>query len=1238
MKKLNLMSWLGVQQAAVLCALLFQVTAVGAATCTSKASGSWASAATWTCAGTPVVTMPTATDTAIIASPNTVSLVGSVPVTNLTVNMGGTLADAGFTLTISGNLTNNGTISGGGNMGVTGAASTISGTGSFANSRLYVSGSAVTIAAGSTLSFSGASRLYAGRTSGGATVAGSVLTINGTIASTVPTATTTFLRLYANSTVVGSTGAISSSTSAAAYYTATAAVTNNGSVILQTITQNAATNIWTQGTNSALTLSAVSTVGTLNASATGNTVTYTAPATPIVPSGNTYYNLAGSGVVCPHGFTILGSDPCAVAGGGYVVSSPSSCTNLAGVGTVAWVNPGNALASDNVYATASNLRRNAITNYLNCTGFNFAAIPLGATISGITVYVERKTSGGTVRDAYVYLIKGGVIQTAYNGATITNYTTADIAELHGGMTNKWGGVWTDADFKAANFGVAFAAREAANSNMNRTVSVDQIYARVDYTATGADHVSIATSNVGTTCAANNVTIAPHTSTHTAPSLAGTIRLTTSDSKGDWALVTGAGTLNNGTANDGLATYAFATGESSVVLAYTHTTAGTVTINVADDTSGSSLLTNTPANEKANSITYSAGGFTIADSAGTPITTLTQIAGQASPTYYLKATSAGCGNAFSNVVHSIDMAFECLDPASCQSPVVSITNATTNVTTALSTGLPAGSNPATVTTYTPVSLNFNASSLAPFKLTYPDAGNITLYFRYTPASLLSESSPFVVRPAGFVLSGIKRTSDNFANPAAADATGAKFVRAGEAFSATVMALTASGAGKANAGIAINCTTVLADCTPNFGHEITPESVKLAPALVAGLGLVANPAITCADATNATTCDNTVNPAVPKFGAFASGSATGSNLAWNEVGILTLTPSIADGDYLGTGDVTGTASAHVGRFALARFALQNVLLDNRADLCNGGVLVSDGVTPCPALNYMGEEVDASFTLAPQSLNGQQVSNYVSSATTAQNFAKLDPGSILALNFAAVDRVSPGGPHYLSGRLDTAGLPPVLCATTPCFQTGVADVTVPFAFSRSAAADGPYTAVEIGFAPMDGDGAVVLGVGGVAVSCNNPNAADCYDLDADAVVGNDHALLGTAEFRYGRMKLSNAHGSELLALPMSATVQYYNGANWVTSATDSLTQFSTNLSTAGGNIVAAIVSGLAGGVSVVAPSVVTVAGGVRGFSLNKPGVAGSVDISLNAPTYLPSNTARATFGVYKGGNEFIYLRENY
>lgn len=132
-------------------------------------------------------------------------------------------------------------------------------------------------------------------------------------------------------------------------------------------------------------------------------------------------------------------------------------------------------------------------------------------------------------------------------------------------------------------------------------------------------------------------------------------------------------------------------------------------------------------------------------------------------------------------------------------------------------------------------------------------------------------------------------------------------------------------------------------------------------------------------------------------------------------------------------------------------------------------------------------------------------------------------------------------------------------------------------------------------------------------------------------------------GRVMISNAHGSELLQLPMTAAVQYWNSTNWVTSTTDNATSFDTAT-----DIAASIVKGPLATVSVAGAGVVTVAGGMRTFTLNQPLVTGSADISLNAPNYLlagsngaavnPSKAGRATFGVYKGANEFIYLRENY
>jgi len=57
-----------------------------------------------------------------------------------------------------------------------------------------------------------------------------------------------------------------------------------------------------------------------------------------------------------------------------------------------------------------------------------------------------------------------------------------------------------------------------------------------------------------------------------------------------------------------------------------------------------------------------------------------------------------------------------------------------------------------------------------------------------------------------------------------------------------------------------------------------------------------------------------------------------------------------------------------------------------------------------------------------------------------------------------------------------------------------------------------------------------------------------------------------------------------------------------------------------------------------------GLSIIRLSKPGTGknGSVDITLTVPAWLQygglNPMARATFGVYKGNNEFIYLREAY
>jgi uncharacterized repeat protein (TIGR01451 family) len=178
------------------------------------------------------------------------------------------------------------------------------------------------------------------------------------------------------------------------------------------------------------------------------------------------------------GLLFAGMLPSGYVGAATATASPSSCQNTAGVGTQAWTNPGNAVSSNNSYATAS-VNDNQITNWLECTGYGFS-IPADSTITGITLNVERSANNTLVQDYEVRLIKGGV-RGAADRATTTNYTNADVVEAHGSSSDMWATTWTPAEVNAANFGAAFSAFKNGTAGGARTVSVDHLQIVIDYT-------------------------------------------------------------------------------------------------------------------------------------------------------------------------------------------------------------------------------------------------------------------------------------------------------------------------------------------------------------------------------------------------------------------------------------------------------------------------------------------------------------------------------------------------------------------------------------------------------------------------------------------------------------------------------------------------------------------------------------------------------------------------------------
>lgn len=495
--------------------------------------------------------------------------------------------------------------------------------------------------------------------------------------------------------------------------------------------------------------------------------------------------------------------------------------------------------------------------------------------------------------------------------------------------------------------------------------------------------------------------------------------------------------------------------------------------------------------------------------------------------------------------------------SCHNPS---TNAGVQSTfSATASALPlCASNGAVPTTWsTSVNLSFAAASpsVGPYSFNYGDVGLVELYMRNAAAtSQMGTSGSFVVKPYSFVLTDIKQTAaPALANPAAADATGSRFVRAGEAFSVTVTAVNASCA--ASLGSYTLLTAIPASCkTPNYGREGTPEGVTLGSALVPSLGLVANPVL--------------ANPSA--FGAFSGGSATGTTFSWSEVGIISLSPSVADGDYLAAGSVAGTSSANVGRFYPNHFETE--------------------VTPgCgTAFTYSAQPFTVKVTAyALGGTAGSGVTTNYAGASWGRNVGLAAmSGSPLAAVPAATGTLSNGS----------------YAATD--FLLGVATRnTVAFAFANART---PPLMLTI-------------------------RATESSGSDAVTSTG---ATEGVTEIRSGRLWLGNAYGSEFLTLSVPMQTQFWTASGWQKNIADNCTQLTVPTSGNGGLVFGATSANnqLSAGDTTASMSGTPAGRVLNGdplLRLSAPGAGhyGYVDIAadkLGAPAWLPqSGNGRACFG---------------
>jgi lambda repressor-like predicted transcriptional regulator len=175
---------------------------------------------------------------------------------------------------------------------------------------------------------------------------------------------------------------------------------------------------------------------------------------------------------------------------------------------------------------------------------------------------------------------------------------------------------------------------------------------------------------------------------------------------------------------------------------------------------------------------------------------------------------------------------------------------------------------------------------------------------------------------------------------------------------------------------------------------------------------------------------------------------------------------------------------------------------------------------------------------------------------------------------------------------------------------------------------------------------------------------DSDGVTTQALPHVLQPTGgSVRFGRVAISNAHGSEITSLPVTIKIEYFSGIDWIENTADQCTTL----------ILASQIqlsnSETGGGGWLSGNTTMTIASGSTAGTLtnNDPLTSGSAVLSLSAPgednqgyvnvrsqisgsyNWLLGNyndngiydneaTARASFGLFKGSDTIIFRREIY
>ena len=233
---------------------------------------------------------------------------------------------------------------------------------------------------------------------------------------------------------------------------------------------------------------------------------------------------------------------------------------------------------------------------------------------------------------------------------------------------------------------------------------------------------------------------------------------------------------------------------------------------------------------------------------------------------------------------------------------------------------------------------------------------------------------------------------------------------------------------------------------------------------------------------------------------------ANLAWDNVGEISLLPTITGDNYFGAGPITSKPLLPFGRFYPFGFTPSSPSIINRV------------AASCPAASsftYMGEDFRGLINLIAVNKAGGITTNY--------DGTRMNPALASSWSVKAVEAVP------LTSRI-------TFNSSTGSWASGVFNGSLTLNLGRLANPDGPYNNAKVGISPVDTDGVII------------PLAA--YNMDADLNTVNDSYSLGATNFYFGRLKIGNAVGSDILPLPVSIETQFFNNFGFTANTQDSCT----------------------------------------------------------------------------------------